>query len=428
MASVRATAAKSGANACGKSAPVARWNIGRDAAVNLTTIAWSAVSRAVTANRSVERAHNFSTPMKRKFWVPALLTALPLTLAAPLWSAASWRAEPVGEHPFALEKTLLGTTGTFTTSIHFKVLLSPDGRHLVSYSTGSTGQSAAGLAMWDLASKRVLWQQKVDGVFGWEPLCFSPSGAQLVMARNPGPNCCISDNGSRTVGIFEADSGVQTGALSSERPGFRFQSAAFSSDGKTLVTATDRRVLVWDVAAQKIVSRVEVPVARLASNSVISASIAVSPRGQLFAANWGNDFVKSADPKFRLEVRDAGGSLKWKMPNGGAPVEMIFSPDGKLLLTRARNAVYEVRNAATGTIIARQSAVSSPFTQAVWLPDSSAFLVESGENYLNLSAQTGVLTSRVTKANNFGDFAIAPDGDGLYSISNGGQIQRQRLR
>ena len=370
---------------------------------------------------------------KRKS-VYALLLALPLVAAIALYSAASWRPRALGVHPFAtIAKTKTSAPVPIAAiAVTPDLMMAPDGKRLLSFSRDGSDSIPRGLAMWDVGREAMLWQKQQQDVLDWEPLGFSRDGVKLVMAHNPGPSCCVSYGGPG-LAFFDAQTGTKTRDLSMKQFAYTFGSAAFAPDGKRLVTATNNGVQGWDVASGRVTKFLDARALVGETQSGYQLNIEFSREAQRAAVIWGNWKTSRKGSRMQLAVHDLGlnGGLKWKVPTG-APAQMEFSPDGRLLLLSARHSAnFEIVEVATGQSLWKKAIVETFVGDglAVWLPDSSAIVVANVDQFELLDARTGRLLRRLSRIRRRPEtFVIAPDGTRIYGIDAQGHIQSQRLQ
>ncbi len=181
------------------------------------------------------------------------------------------------------------------------VAFSPDGKFMATAAT-------AGVRLWNSQTGQELREFK--GNVDSYRVAFSPDGRFIVVASGSG------DGNAR---IFE----VQTGKLVRSFFGgstLGMNSAAFSPDGKTIITASiDKIVRLWDVQTgrelRKFIGH---------TDNVWTASF--SPDGRTIA-------TASADGTVRLWDTQTGQELRRLVGHTAGVENVVFSPDGKYLLS-----------------------------------------------------------------------------------------------
>ena len=343
-----------------------------------------------------------------KRWLFALLL-LPLALAIPLYSAASWRPRVIGAHPFpARDKS--------GASVLPQILLSPDGKRLLTWIIGDA--DPRGLAMWDVEREKLLWQKTQTGQLNWDALCFSPDSQTLVVTRVP--NLSLPGNSKPLqIELLDSGDGRLKGALTSG--GSWIRQAAFAPDGRKLIIVTNGGINVKDVVTNKQLAEID-----LLSQHIDGVSgIEPAPDGQSFVVNFISGF-KSGKAVNRAELRDFDDHARWGM-SASLAIPFDFAPDSTRLLVTTSPSQLEMRDALTGRVLWKKSLAGANLQSKVWLADSSAVILNMDREYQFLDAQTGQLVRSVGHGE-VQPFVVAPDGNALYSINANGQIVHQRLK
>lgn len=356
--------------------------------------------------------------MKRKFWFFAL-ALVPIVLAIPLWVAASWKPHRLGVHPIQGKSLPPFVSGMLPVPPQFDLMMAPDGAHILSISSEC---NPAGLAMWDVDRRHILWKKAQEKFRNWSPLCFSPDSKFLAMASNPDFNAPFSAKGNPALAIFDVTDGKQIAILPVRDRDFYVMGAFFLRDGKHLIAASNQEVRTWDVTTRRETSRVVL----IGEQSNESSAVTLAPGGARFIVNW--DFLGSTNTPRHLgaEMRDSNNRVGWKMPAGNGP-HFAFSPDAKSLLVSDQSSVFEMRDAKTGRVRWKKSIINAGFNARDWLSDSSAIVVDIHDKFEIWDAQTGKITRSIAHGQ-LQNFVISPDNAQLYSVDFGGQIWRQRLR
>ena len=358
-----------------------------------------------------------------KRWLFALIL-VPLALAVPLYSAASWRPRIVGAHPFRGQALPPVIAGARPIPPQFRLMMATDGARFLSISTES---KPSGLAMWDVKAGRVGWTKPQSGPTTWQPRCFSPDGKSLLMTHNPDFATPRGISDVPALALFDAASGAQIVRFPIAGHDFppSINDASFASGGRQLIAATNEEVLVWDLATRREISHISVKLAKSPKPKGASAYLRLAPDGAHYVADW-TYFVSATMPKpLRSETRDLTGRVLWQRP-GAQASEFHFSPDGASLLTVEMFDNYEMLEVKTGRSLWKKKIVGAGIARQ-WRADSRAIAVHVGNEIQFLDAKTGAVTRTVALAT-AQDFAITPDGDQIYSINAQGQITRQRLR
>jgi WD40 repeat protein len=207
------------------------------------------------------------------------------------------------------------------------VAFSPDSK--VTLTATGNGQAR----LWDAATGKVLGEPIRHGSGPIWVAAFRPDGKELVTVswevESKAPEWLISDR--FTVRRWNAITGGPVGEPM--RTGLTYV-AAYSPDGKTLVTA-GIDVRLWDAASGQLLG---MPLQRGASVQ----TIAFTPDGRGFWAGGGDDSARLWQlPRQKDLVHELAGHRQ------AAPV-VAYSPDGKSVLTAGQDGTARVWDAATG--------------------------------------------------------------------------------
>jgi WD40 repeat protein/tRNA A-37 threonylcarbamoyl transferase component Bud32 len=193
--------------------------------------------------------------------------------------------------------------------------------------------------------------------------------------------------------------------------------AAFSADGKRLVSEGDERLQVWDARSGQEVQTLDLQPGGI-------SSLRFSPAGQQLAvALWHGKTVKifDWDGNKLTETRTLEG-------HRDSVVSVAYSPDGKYLATGDRNRVLKLWNAETFEEI---RTIETPAQQLAFAPDSRTLLAAATNDLpktvhtftrwaVNSQEELPALSAEVSGAPNFALHHLSADGRVLF-VAQGGK-------
>jgi RNA polymerase sigma factor (sigma-70 family) len=272
--------------------------------------------------------------------------------------------------------------------------LSPDGQVLAAASTDET------IRLWDAAGGKEI--RRIPAAAGRiAALAFSPDGKTLASGS--------SDKG---IGLWDPATGRLVRAWAGHNG--EVSSLVFSADGKTLASGGwDGTAALWQTATAEELRRFRVE--KIQSG----LAVALSPDGKVLAAGGLNS------PKLHLwdtgtgkEVRQLEG--KWGF------LSMIFSSDGKTLLTGGQDGSLRLWDVAGGKERRRFRDSGSWVTSLAFSPDGKNVAAVDDREVRLWDAATGkTLTHAVGYHAMIASVALSPDGKLLATAS---RHDRQSLR
>jgi RNA polymerase sigma factor (sigma-70 family) len=329
----------------------------------------------------------------------------------------------------------LGTL-RFRHGSHIELLaFTADGKHLLS-------QGSDGVRIWESATGKQLRHLALDAGRVWGKMALSPDGKQLAVVGKPPPSpvqfwdvgggkktgtlgeqfysaLCFSPDGKwlaaspRSLDVELWDAAGRKKIRSWPAHQFQVWTAAFSADGRRLLTSgTEGKIRLWDVDTGRQLQ--EFTPAGWQPNVVGTPSPAVlAPDGKLLALIEPNERRQTAGNTVQwqalISLRDTATGRQVRQLECPTPeitpgytrpfTALIFSPDGKTLLTGGPDAFIRVWDVATGKEQRRLRLE----------PGSPTVLAVSRDGQTLAAAMLGDMTIRVLDLAR-GEVATVPDG------------------
>jgi RNA polymerase sigma factor (sigma-70 family) len=309
------------------------------------------------------------------------------------------------------------------------------------------GAGRESVCVWDTATGRRLHEFPANG----QAVACSPDGKRLAAPSKDG-----------WVSVWDLTTGRRVARLGNGQAK-EFQPPSFTADGKGLVTVSGSRICHWDLAEGTLRKTVELPIPQN-SGLVLSQdgqTVGVITRDgpiSLWDATTGRERVKlrgdpaprgscfalSADAK-TLAVNETGRDENpdettialWDAKTGEVlrrlhipsrhVTSLLFSPDGRTLLTTSHEPLIRLWDAATGKPILQWPAHTHAAESLAFTPDGR-FLVSGG---LDGSVRFWEVTSGRQVRELAGHrwrcdvVAVAPDGKAILSGGADGCIRLQ---
>ena len=370
-----------------------------------------------------------------------LLLIVPLALFAWAYRAASWRPKLFASHAV---RTNVGRLMGRGEAVSSQLLISPDGRQLAAMTVVQSGDA---LAMFEIGSKRQLWQERKSGQRIW-PLAFSPDNRALAVATQQVTSGKISYSiGKIKLELRDAATGGKRASFAPQLDLETLQSAGFLSDQK-LVIATSQGASIVDIQRGATVRQwqFELPVLPTKRDRVPDQTrVSANGKSVLALTNGQGQTVVA-----RYDAATGKARGRWNYPQLFRNPRL--SPDGKLWVMQRANpyfsklqssetALFDIYDASSGRKIwgpfesgegtgARMvNGVSANEGYAWdWSADSRRICAVTDDSAHILNARTGAKLSQVPAKTEFGSFAIAPDENYFYTLDSKGEIWRWRLR
>jgi len=176
-------------------------------------------------------------------------------------------------------------------------------------------------------------------------------------------------------------------------------SVAFSSDGKTLVTATSawyKEIAFWDFSTGTRLRRYQ----PFDSNTYFS--FAFSPDGKTFAIGTSNQTIKLLDFLTLAELRVLTGHT-------ATVTSVAFSPDGRNLVTQSEDGALKLWEVSTGREL-RTLKGASGWNSIAFSPDGKTLASGTSDNLIKLWDWSNGLELRTITGFGGRSFAFSSDG------------------
>jgi WD40 repeat protein len=262
------------------------------------------------------------------------------------------------------------TVHVFQANKRFKsVAFSPDGTRVMSGNITEVpvrenfetyNRYVPSLMLWDVTTGE--WIRTLEGDEGRLNavyVTFSPDGKHLLLAAG-------------SVKIWDAATGETLGTIAPSRVGYR--AAALSPDGTRVVTVNQSPTVVklWNAATGELLLDIK-------SFAAPIESVAFSPDGARIASTGG--YGTLSDQSVKLWGASTGQIQNiLKRPEAASVNSVVFSPDGKHLLTGAADSMLRVWDAASGRLLRNIKTAQTYIKAIAFSQDGARVLIAGGIN------------------------------------------------
>jgi len=257
------------------------------------------------------------------------------------------------------------------------VAYSPDGKYVLSGSNDKTAR------LWDARTGKEIQQfVHTDGV---DTVVFSPDGSYI-----------LTSTWDKTTRLWDAKSGKEIRQ-------FEGGGAAYSPDGKIVLTNSENSVSLWDATTGQ--KRKEFTI----SNGTLIYYPVLSPDGKYLLAGDSAGIAHLWDIQTDQEVKKFTGhtsTVFW----------VAFSPDGKLVLTGSWDRTARLWDISTGKELQRFIGHTNIIYCVAFSPDGKYIFTSSADRTARLwNAQTSQELGRFTSAVPITTVTVSPDGNLLLT-------------
>ncbi|MBD2361042.1 hypothetical protein H6G36_07595 [Anabaena minutissima FACHB-250] len=185
------------------------------------------------------------------------------------------------------------------------VKLTPDGKTLIGFYKGD--KPTADIGVWELSSGKLLrtMPANIETLGSGYPVDITPDGKTVVVANS---------SYSNQIEISDINTGKRLQSFGDNK-GKRINTLAVTPDAKTLITAQEENLHIWDITTKKVV--------RIIPNVGTVNTLLVTPDSQTLISNGSSLNIWQISTGKKL--------LTWQKPKGITISQVALTPDGTTL-------------------------------------------------------------------------------------------------
>ena len=242
-----------------------------------------------------------------------------------------------------------------------------------------------------------------------EPISPGPGyGNHMLASLSPDGRWVAAGDADGRLDLWETATGKLHHPL--KPSGASIQAVTFRPDSNELAVAQgDDQVVIWDVASGREVRSLEAEVKRKARDIVRFEALVYSPNGRNLLSSAYEGSTRLCDA--------ATGKQLWSQPESG---KAAFSPDGKRLLTGGWDRKLHFRDAATGTEKRTAVEIEDIIDSIAFSPDGQIVVTSHHDGTIRFrDPVTGEERKKLTGHKSVvWEVAFSPDGKWLFSAGN----------
>jgi WD40 repeat protein len=301
------------------------------------------------------------------------------------------KAKELRTFGLGIVNAIVGNRGT--------LLWSPDGKALATIKDEVDNNTLVStIKVWDPATAKELRTIPFDGIGAPGVPVFTPDSMALAFTNVDGTVNFVDIATGKTIRTWKSSRGVTL--------------LLFSRDGTKLYgrSTAEGLVLEWDAASGKLLRKISVPIIQTAPGrqATVPTDTALSSDGKLLVLAGSGNGLSFLDLAAGKAVGGGAG-------HGFPKLDVQFTPDGKLLLSRSSDGSIQQWDAATGKQL-DPLALAQPSLRAVLSPDGKVVVVPSAtgpQGGMFADAATGKELGKIPALQRTASLLFSPDGKTL---------------